>query len=338
MAKTRRPTQQDVARRAGVSRATVSLVLNQTEGHVPIGAETRERVMKAARELGYSPNLVAQMLARGSTNHIIGFLSFDDIFVLEESDFYYRYLVGVQRAAIALNHHILLLTNNGEIYQNGMNSLLLADGVILTGTNPNYDVLRRLSKEKFPFVLLGQCDSLKHEIDSVQSDHEPAAYEATYHLLNLNHRNLGIVVDELDLPHHRLRLEGCQRAIREVPDARLSILTGNDLASESHFEEILRKHEITALLCAHRNLTRPAISLIHNLSLQIPEDVSVIFLSDIWGVPVTNPTRVKLNRDLAGQVAIQRLMQRLEGTLEGFQQILIPCDLVIGETTAPIRL
>jgi len=338
MRKTRRPTQEDVARRAGVSRATVSLVLNQTEGQVPIGAETRERVVRAARELSYSPNPVAQMLARGTKNHIIGFLSFDDIFLLEESDFYYRYLVGVQRVAIELNHHILLLTNNSEIYQNGMNSLLLADGVILTGANPNQDVIRRLAKDKFPFVLLGQCDGLEHEIDSVQSDHEPASYEATYHLLNLNHRSLGIVVDDLELPHHRLRLEGIQRAIREVSDARLTIITGRELETEGQFKEILQTYGITALLCAHRNFTRPAISLIHRLSLKIPTDISVVFLSDIWGVPVNSPTRVKLNRDLAGQVAMQRLMERLDGKVENYEQILIPCDLIIGETTAPIRL
>src|SRR5687768_2564309 len=108
--KPKRPTQVDVALRAGVSRATVSLVLNQTGGPVPIGEETRERVLAAAREIGYAPNPVAQMLARGS-NHIIGFLSFDDIFLLAESDFYYPYLVGVQREAGEQNYHILLLRN-----------------------------------------------------------------------------------------------------------------------------------------------------------------------------------------------------------------------------------
>lgn len=320
--------------RAGVSRATVSLVLNQTGGPVPIGQETRERVIAAARELGYAPNPVAQMLARGS-NHIIGFLSFDDIFVLAESDFYYRYLVGVQRAAAEWDYHILLLSNSGEIYQNGMNSLLLADGAVLTGTYPDTAVLRRLAHEKYPFVLLGECDIPKNEIDSVQSDHEPASYEATRHLLNLNHRSLGIVVEEMALPHHRLRLAGCERAVHETPDARLTILTGKDLSGAEQLANTLHKFEITSLLCAHRGLTRPTVELLESLSLRIPEDISVICLSSTWGVPLTNPTRVKLNRDTAGQVAVQRLLQRLQGALEDYQQILIPCDFIVGDTTAP---
>jgi DNA-binding LacI/PurR family transcriptional regulator len=332
--KQRRPTQTDVALRAGVSRATVSLVLNQTGSPVPIGQETRERVIAAARELGYSPNPVAQMLARGS-NQIIGFRSFDNMFALSESDFYYRYLVGVQHAANEHDYHTLLLNNNNEIYQNGMNSLLLADGAILTGTYPDTSVLRRLSHDHYPFVLLGECDIPKDEIDSVQSDHEPASYEAARHLLNLNHRSLGIVIDEMALPHHKLRLAGCERAIHEIPDARLTILTSKDLATADQFEAMLRKYAITGLLCAHRNLSRPTVELLQTLSLRIPEDVSVICLTTTWGVPLNNPTRVNLNRATAGQVAVERLLQRLEGGLEGYQHIIIPCDFVVGDTTSP---
>jgi DNA-binding LacI/PurR family transcriptional regulator len=334
--KPRRPTQVDVALRAGVSRATVSLVLNQTGSPVPIGEETRERVLAAAREIGYAPNPVAQMLARGS-NHIIGFLSFDDIFLLAESDFYYPYLVGVQREAGEQNYHILLLRNNSSVYENGMNSLLLADGSILTGTDPDSRVLSRLAQENYPFVLLGECDSLKGNIDSVQSDHEPASYAATRHLLDMDHRNLGIVVEEMSLPHHRQRLTGCERAINEISDARLTILSSKDLISPKKFAAILRKNQITGLLCGERDLTHPTVNLIQQLLVRVPEDLSIVFLSTTWGVPYNNPTRVNLNRDFAGQVAVQRLVQRLEGQVEGFERILIPCDFISGETTGPVN-
>ena len=96
--KPKRPTQADVAKHAGVSRGTVSFVLNQTEGLVPISQETRQRVLDAARALGYSPNPVAQMLARGNTQ-IIGIFPFEGTFPYTPSDFYYTYLVGIEQEA-----------------------------------------------------------------------------------------------------------------------------------------------------------------------------------------------------------------------------------------------
>jgi len=330
----KRPTQEDVAKLAGVSRATVSLVLSQHSGRVPISQETREQVLAAAHEIGYSPNPVAQMLARGS-NHILGFLSFDSFLVLAETDFYYRYLVGAQRSAMEQNYHILLFNIKEGVYQNGMNSLLLADGAILTGTYPDSDVLRRLAKEQYPFVLLGECDIPKDQIDSVQSDHEPASYEATWHLLDLNHRNIGIVIDELELPHHSQRLAGTKRAVSEVPDAQLTMITSAEMADLERFENLLHEHEITALLGAHRNLIIPTIELLEALSLRFPEDISVICLSSTWSLHLNNPTRVQLNRDKAGQIAVQRLIRRLEGTAGDYRQILIPCDFIIGDTTGP---
>ena len=162
--KSKRPTQEDVAQRAGVSRGTVSLVLNQTEGRISISQKTRERVLAAAKALGYSPNPIAQMLARGR-NHIIGFFTFDDAFPYAPADFYNPYLVGVEREAGDQGYNVLLFTRNPaktphQIYQDWLNSLLLADGVILTGNYPDSEVLRQLANENYPFVLLLSLDYL----------------------------------------------------------------------------------------------------------------------------------------------------------------------------------
>jgi DNA-binding LacI/PurR family transcriptional regulator len=152
--KSKRPIQDDVAQRAGVSRGTVSLVLNQIEGRASISQETRKRVWAAAKALGYSPNPVAQMLARGR-NYIIGFFTFDDTFPYAPTDFYNPYLVGVEREAGAQGYNVLLFTRNQAktphpIYQDWLNSLLLADGVILTGNCPDSTVLRQLANQNYP--------------------------------------------------------------------------------------------------------------------------------------------------------------------------------------------
>jgi len=337
--KSKRPTQADVAQRAGVSRGTVSLVLNQTEGRVPISQETRERVMAAAQELGYAPNPIAQMLARGSTR-IIGIFSFEETFPYTPADFYYPYLVGIEREAAIQDYNILLFTRHQaetprKIYQDVMNSLRLADGVILTGNYPDPAALRRLLDEHYPFVLIGRSKIPQHEIDTVVNDHQPSSYEATRHLIELNHHHLGLVVGDLSLAYHQERLAGCQMAVAEASDVYLTILNGQALAGTAEFISTLRQRKITALICADRKLVTPTVDLIQAIPLQIPDDLSLVFLvSNTWDLPFANPTRVNLNRDIKGKVAVQRLVKRLEDTLKGFQQIQVPCHFVIGDTTA----
>jgi len=338
--KSKRPTQADVARRAGVSRGTVSLVLNQTQGRIPIGQETRERVMAAAQELGYLPNPVAQMLARGHTR-IIGIYSFEDTFPYTPADFYYPYLVGIEREAAIQDYNILLFTRSHhgmprKIYQDGTNSLRLADGVILTGNYPDPTTLEWFIKENYPFVLIGRSKIPQNEIDTVVNNHKSSSYEATRHLIDLNHRRLGFVVDDLSLAYHQERLAGCQMAVNEASHVHLTILNSQTLASSTEFITTIRQNKITALICADRKLVAPTVNLIQQVPLQIPADLSLVFLvANTWDLPFANPTRVNLNRDVKGKVAVQRLVQRLEGTLSGYQQTQVPCHFVIGDTTAP---
>jgi DNA-binding LacI/PurR family transcriptional regulator len=336
----KRPTQADVARRAGVSRGTVSLVLNRTASRVPISQETQERVLAAAKELGYSPNPVAQMLARGTTG-IIGIFPFEGTFPYTPADFYYPYLVGIEREAGAQGYNVLLFTRKQadtpyRVDQDGTHSLRLADGLILTGNYPDPRVLRWLLEEDYSFVLIGRSKLPLNELDTVVNDHRPCSYEASRHLIDLNHRHLGFVVDDLSLAYHQERLAGCQKAVDEASNAYLTVLDSQALTSTVEFTNTIRQHRISALLCADRRLVPRIVCVIQETDLQIPDDLSLVFLVTSTGnLPFANPTRVKLNRDVKGRVATQRLIKRLEGSLTGYQQMQDPCQFVIGNTTAP---
>jgi DNA-binding LacI/PurR family transcriptional regulator len=336
----KRPTQADVAQLAGVSRGTVSLVLNNTEGRIPISQETRERVLAAAKTLGYSPNPVAQMLARGRTG-IIGVLPFEGTFPYTPADFYYPYLVGIEREAGAQGYNVLLITHKQaetpyRVFQDPANSLRLADGLILAGNYPDRKVLRRLVNEGYSFVLIGRSGLPLNDIDTVVNDHTPCSYEATRHLIDLNHRHLGFVADDLSLAYHQERLAGCQRAVEETPNAYLTVLSSQALTNAVEFTNTIGQRRISALLCADRKLITRTVDLIQESHLEIPDDLSLVFLvTNAWDQPFANPTRVKLNRHVKGKVATQTLVKRLEGSLSRYQQTLVPCQFVIGDTTAP---
>jgi len=336
--KSKRPIQADIAQRAGVSRGTVSLVLNKTASRVPISEKTRERVLEAARELGYMPNPVAQMLARGR-NHIIGFFTFDDHIPYTSADFYNPYLIGIELEAGNQGYNVLLFTRNrtktkNKIYQTFLASMRLADGIVLTGNQPDPVFLQQLIQENHPFVLLGTCDIPHDEFDSVESDHQPASKTAVEYLLKLGHRYLGFVAEQMHLSHHQARLHGSENAVQST-NAKLTHIFQKDLVTAEALHTKLQQNNITALICADRSLFISLVNHLQTLSIKILQDLSLVFLSDIWNLPYTNPTRVRLNRDEAGRTAVKRLIQRFDGDIEGFQQIRIACEFIVGDTTAP---
>ena len=338
----KRPTQADVAREAGVSRSTVSLVLNRNESRIPISEETRERVIVAAKTLGYSPNPIAQMLVQGHTR-LIGVFPLEGTIPYNSTDFYYPYLIGIEREAAVKDYNVLLFTRNqssnntlSEINPDKLNSLRLADGLILTGSYPDLSLLRWLQKENFPFVLIGRSHIPIDEIDTVVNNHQPTSYEATRHLIEWNHRRLGLIVGDLSLAYHRERLAGCRMAVAETEDVELIIFDARSLTNTATFMNMIKQHGITAVLCADRKLTTLTVDLIQQIPLLIPDDLSIIFLvTNSWDMPFANPTRVNINRDIKGRVAVQRLTERLGGSLSDYQQLEVPCQFVIGNTTVP---
>lgn len=339
MPSSKRPTQADVATLAGVSRGTVSLVLNNQGGRVPISEGTRQKVLAAARELGYSPNPIAQMLASGR-NRIIGFLSFEETFPYGQEDFHHRYLLGIERRACEKDFDLLLFTRGGmgsdtSIYRGGMNALRLADGTIFIGTDPDPEGLERLLGEGYPFVLIGRTRIANERIDTVVHDHAEAAVRAVDHLLDLGHRRLAFVAEALDLEFVRDRLAGSRTAVAGVPEASLAVLVGAAARSAEDLAAALRERAATALICADRRVLAAVRQLATEGAFRVPGDLSVVFLVSGADEFSQTASRVRLNRAMLGAIAFDRLVARIEGRGESFRRILVPCDFVAGKTSAP---
>src|SRR5574342_1433967 len=170
-----RPTQVDVAQRAGVSRATVSYVLNGlTEGRVPIPDDTRQRVLDAIEELGYEPDARAQALRSGSTKTIA--LVIPDL----RNPHFCEYATGIEEAARAAGYHLLLssTTLNDEyavdifkdLARRRFDGLIIASSFILE-SNEAQETLARIRKRGLPIVELSE----NYGIDTAAADY----YEAT---------------------------------------------------------------------------------------------------------------------------------------------------------------
>ena len=338
---TKRPTQSDVARLAGVSRGTVSMVLNnQMDGRVPISETTRDRVLHAARELGYAPNPVAQMLAQGS-NRLIGVFTYEPVFPYDKGNFYFPYLQGIESEASQEDYNVLLFTRyrtsgGPHIYQNEMNSLRLADGSILLGSNPDRDELRRLVAEEYPFVFIGRRDIPGCEISWVANNYRMGSAEALHHLLDLGHQRIGFVCNGIQLEPQQDKLDGCDEALQSAPDARLVILPEGIHQQPAELLAQVHEEGLTALVCDSDTTFEDSLRILADAGFRVPEDVSVLCLTTPnSSYPLMiQPTYVRLNRIRLGEIAVQILNRRITSTSDGVEHIYIPCELSVGETTA----
>lgn len=340
----KRATQADVARLAGVSRAAVSLVLNAaSSSRVPISPETKQRVLRAAREIGYTTNSVARMLARGE-NLLIGVFVYLREFPIEREDFVYNYLLGIERAAQAANRNLVLFTGstkngNRHIYGDGQNCLSLAAGAVLLGGEPDRAELCRLTQEGYPFVYVGRREVAGCQIDWVTNDYKAGCYDATRHVLGLGHRRIGIIGLSLHLESHVDRLAGCRQAAAEVSGCELLMLDETQELCDGRLVQTLRSQNITALLCHDAGTVEAVTPVLAEAGVRVPQDLSLVWLTaaDHTRSVMQNPTRVHFDRAAVGEAAVHMLIARLKGECESPQQVLFPCSFVPGTTTAPPR-
>lgn len=233
----RRPTQTDVARRAGVSVSIVSSVLNDRQyGNIRISESTRERVRTAIRELGYAPNLAARGLA-GGRNQLLGVFTFQRLFPMRKDDFFYEFLVGIEEEAEAAGYNLLLLTaakdaaGQRSLFPQGTNGMQLADGGVLIGWDERADEIRRLAGENFPFVYLGRRDIPGVELSYVAADYETATRELTRALVERGGR-----VGFVDNADH----------VEAVPGRRVGYLAASAAAGEQAVELTLPAEPVAA--------------------------------------------------------------------------------------------
>lgn len=182
----RRATQRDVARLAGVSQATVSYALASLDGEVdgpPIAAETRQRVLAAAEELGYRPDIAAQRM-RGRNSRILGVHTYGDLFPISVDNYNHEYLLGVQLAAEEAGYDLLLFTSTPHgrslpsAFLGTQNRLAAADGAVVMGFRDDHAELGKLMAEGYPFVRIGRRSLPDHpDVAWVDADFAGATAE-----------------------------------------------------------------------------------------------------------------------------------------------------------------
>ncbi|NML46099.1 LacI family transcriptional regulator [Ramlibacter sp. G-1-2-2] len=336
-----RLTQQHIARLAGVSQATVSLVLNgNAAAQARIPQETRERVQKIIRETGYVPDPIARRMVKGS-NRILGVFTYEPAFPSAHADFFLPFLFGIEEEAQAHHYDLLLLTGGAgapgarKIFSEE-NRLRLADGCIVLGKSFDHDELARLVAGSFPFVAIGRRDDAGGPVPYVGADYAAATAELVRQARALGHRKLAYLGATGPAESTSDRWTGFRSALGD--DLQL-VMAEQDMGTpENQLLDTLLERGATAVFCVELVDALRLEAAAHARGLSLPADFSLMALGSHVRVEA-HPTRFAsfvIPREQMARQATANLVHRIEhGGDAPVRQLLLPCQPVRGETLGP---
>jgi LacI family transcriptional regulator len=333
----KRITMNQIAELAGVSRTTVSYVLNNVPG-VNISQETRDRIFQVARDLNYYPDTAAQSLASGHAGVVALVLTQRPHLI---SDAFLAHVVdGLSGAVKDQGFHVLIeplsqlkpSANYGNLVRSRR-----ADGIILVGPRLEDDELDRMMEEKIPLVLIGEMHN--RDIPFVDVDNVRSAENAVNHLIALGHRRIACITNA---PAHNIasqdRLKGYSQALAAANiELNPSLIRYGEFTDESGaraMRDILEKAEQlpTAVFAASDMVAFGALNAISELGFSVPEDIALVGFDDIPIAQYVSPplTTVRLPAYDLGYHAGQMMMRLLQNPSDSdAMQCLLETELII---------
>ncbi len=333
----RRPTLADVAERSGMSKAAVSLILNDRPGS-RLSAETAERVRRAAAELGYRPDPAAQSLRLGKTRSI-GFIS-DDVTLTRYASGMIR---GVLDAARQRSHTVLMAETGGDISRLGEAFEALVDrrvDGIVVGLLGARQIDLPTAPARVPVVIVNGRTSADHP--SVLPDERTAGYAMAKVLTDAGHRSIGFIGDvPRVLGNPRLtvtvgeRFEGINDAFEQagVVSTRVDVEDWQPIAGYEHAHGMLAAHpDITAFLTGNDNVAFGVYQALAELGLRVPDDISVASFDDdeLAGYQRPGLTTARLPYEEMARRGVEMLLGDRDPTHD-----LVPMPVVHRASVAP---
>jgi len=328
-------TLEEVARLAGVSRSTVSRVINN---HPHVRSETRERVWQAIRESGYQPHAVARSLVTNRTQ-IIGMVIPEAVTTLFTDPFFPILLRGTTNACNAHRYQLMLSlfaasADQQERYQNLLGNGYL-DGVIVASASLDDPLVSHLLRDRVPFVSVGRHPDRR--VHFVDVDNVSGARMAVEHLIGLGHRRIATITGRLDTTHGQDRLEGYRQAMQAhgIP-VEEGLIAEGDFTESSGMAGMQRllPASPSAVFVASDMMAIGALKALRQAGRQVPQDIALISFDDIPVASAIEPalTTVRQPIERMGSMAVEVLLSLVESSPEEeapVHRIVLPTELVI---------
>lgn len=332
-------TIRDIARLSGLSKSTVSLVLNDSP---KVDPATRRRVLEVMRHHNYVPNFAATALAKGDTG-LIGMIV---------PGLTWRFMAninyGVAKVVEDTKYEIVLFTSTNERDYDSVVDRILSSGLsagllVVTHDEQPLDRLADLHRAGMPIVLIDTVGA-ENALPSVGADNYAGGLAAGRHLIGLGHRRIACILGPVDSPFVRERRRGLRDALTEA-----GIAHDPALEAETDFEhQIIRERtrelmalptgrRPTAIFAFHDSAAFTLLDTLAEQGLRVPEDVSVIGFNDIDAASHVRPALTTIRQPFTdmGRQAARLLLAALDPADDTAtdQHLILPTELIVRDST-----
>lgn len=331
------PTILDVAAAARVSTATVSRALSAPE---KVAEATRRRVLKAIRELGYSPNAAAKSLRTLTTRKLV--VTVPDI----GNPFFSLIIQGIEEAALRAGYAVVLgNTHHDPSREERYSEMLLrreADGLIFLGhtlSRSAGSLVRSRRAGRLPPIVNGCEFSPGLGVPSAHVDNASAARDAMKHLYGLGHRRIGVITGPLVSPLSRDRLRGAKECARAHGAGRQLMVVDGDFSIEAGIAGAARllaqKPEPTAIFCFNDEMAIGVLEYARRARRPVPQALSVVGFDDIRFARYVTPALTTISQPMAeiGRETVRLLLGILDGSITRPISITLPHRLEVRSST-----
>lgn len=331
---------EEIARLAGVSRSTVSRVVNN---HPDVREVTRHKVMQVIEQYNYSPNTVARALVTQKTNVLSVVIPQPAKDVFGEP---YNAIVvqTIIQEANRSDYAVMLWMGSPDPDEQARftDRLLRSsqfDGLIMISLVEDDPIVARLQHSEVPFIVLGPPPA--ENLNYINSDNVGGAYLAVEHLIQLGRQRIGMITGPVTLRAARDRIQGYYQAMadyeRTVDPAQVIEGGYGEQFGYERMRELLARG-VDAAFVSSDIMAIGALRAVKDAGLRVPDDVAIVGFDDIPAAATSNPALTTIDQGIPefGVLATQALIGILEGTVqEPFHQI-VPTRLVVRSTCGGI--
>jgi LacI family transcriptional regulator len=329
-------TIKEIAKMAGVSRSTVSRVINDDPN---VSENTRSKVQVIIDEMHYQPDPVARSLI-GARTRVLGLvipMAFSSVFT---DPFFSLLAQGISSTCTANNYTLMLWIVEPDYEKRANNNILnnrMIDGMIVASNMINDPLIEGLIHRKMPLIVIGRFNS--PEVSSVDADNIHGAAMAVRHLVTVGRKKLAIITGHMSLYSGRDRLTGFKRGLQEnnlsIDEERIAYGDFTEKGGYLQTKLLLSRTAFDGIFVCNDLMTFGAMQAIREAGLKVPEDISVISFDDIPAASRYQPplTTVRQPIHQMGAIAAQTLIDQLESDdTTTPRRIILPTELVIRET------
>ena len=328
-------TIEDIAKKAGVSRATVSRVLNDFPY---VREELKKRVLDVIEETGYQPNFAARSLA-SRRSHIIGLVIPQSVHTLFSDPYFSRLIEGISATCNQHKYTLSLFVMYTEEEEQWILPRIsrhgITDGLIIQSARVDDPLVKKLVEQGVPSLLVGRTQGLE-DVHFIDVDNVTGAFSAVEHLVRLGYTRIATISGPSDSTAGIDRLTGYRNALESFQyqvDERL-ICEGN-FSEESGYQAARRllPYMPEAVFVASDMMAIGAMRAIQESGLSVPEDIAIVGYDDLPPAAIANPPLTTIRQPIfrIGVMLVEQLVQMLGGS-EIEKKTILPTELVVRES------